>query len=230
MTALTPKARALVQAGKTALRATSADRERIEAALRVRLGSDALPLDNGVTAAGSGASWQAVAGVATGVCVLGALAVLALRPAASAPVPPARSAAPPPAQSALPDLPPTAAGAPAPFAVPPELGSSPEQPGTSAPRPRDRLAREVALLSRATSQLRAGHAAAALRTLGEHQRNFPNGALSEERRAAEAQALCLLGRVGEGRAKLAQLAPGSPAAARAAELCAEGASDAADRK
>jgi hypothetical protein len=218
MTALTPKARALIQASKTALRATSADRERIEAALRVRLGSDALPLDNGVPAAPSGVVWQAVAGVATGICVVGALAVLALRPAASAPL---RKVAPPPAQSALPNLPPIAAEVPA---------AVPAAPASSAARPRDRLAREVALLSRATSELRAGHAAAALRTLGEHQRSFPNGALSEERRAAEAQALCLLGRVREGRAELAQLAPGSPAAARAEQLCAQAAPGAGDRK
>jgi hypothetical protein len=228
MTALTPKARALIQSGRSALRATTADRERIEAALRVRLGSDALPHDNGITPAASSASWQTVAGVATGVCVLGALAFLVLRPAASAPVP--RSAAPAPAQHAPSDQPPTAAALPEPVAPAPEALSASETPTTPAPRVRDRLGREVALLSRAASELRAGHAAAALRTLAEHRRSFPNGTLSEERRAAEAQALCLLGRVREGRAELAQLAPGSPAAARAEQVCAPDASVAVDHK
>jgi hypothetical protein len=83
----------------------------------------------------------------------------------------------------------------------------------------DRLAQEVALLSRATSELRAGHAAQALKALAEHQRKFPAGALSEDRRAAKAQALCLLGRVVQGRAELARLPAQSPAAARAAQVC-----------
>jgi hypothetical protein len=86
-------------------------------------------------------------------------------------------------------------------------------------RARDRLAEEVALLSRATKALRAGRAAEALRALDEHQSKFPRGALSEERRAAKAEALCSLGRVREGRAELGRLAPQSPAAARAKQVC-----------
>jgi hypothetical protein len=77
----------------------------------------------------------------------------------------------------------------------------------------------VALLSRATSALRAGRAAEALKALDEHRRKFPNGTLSEERRAARAQALCSLGRIDEGRAELSLLAPRSPAAARASQVC-----------
>jgi len=80
----------------------------------------------------------------------------------------------------------------------------------------------VALLSRATSALRAGRAADALTLLNEHQHKFPKGVLSEERRAAKAQALCSLGRQTEGRAELARLAPHSPAAIRAQQACGNG--------
>jgi hypothetical protein len=214
MTDLNPKAHALMQAGRAALRATSADRERIEALLRTRLGTDALPHDTGVAHASSSISWQVVVGVAGGICILGVVALVALRPVASAPAASVRDPVVPAAQSAAFEPPPTAAEAPAPVAPASEL------PESQAPRVRDRLAREVSLLSRATSELRAGHAAAALKTLAEHRRSFPNGTLREERRAAEAQALCSLGRVREGRAELAQLAPGSPAAARAEQVCA----------
>jgi hypothetical protein len=220
MTDLNPKAHALMQAGRAALRATSADRERIEAQLRTRLGTDALPHDSGVAHTSSSASWQSVAGVASGICVLGAVAFFALRPASRAAVPQVRDSAVPEAQSAAYDPPPTAADVPARVAPAPEGVPAPETPTGTTPRVRDRLAREVALLSRATSELRAGHAAAALKTLAEHQRSFPNGTLREERRAAEAQALCALGRVREGRAELAQLAAGSPAAARTQQVCA----------
>jgi hypothetical protein len=75
------------------------------------------------------------------------------------------------------------------------------------------------LLSRATSDLHRGNAADALKVLNEHGREFPNGLLSEERRGARAQALCLLGRTSEARAELAHLTPQSPAAARAQQVC-----------
>jgi hypothetical protein len=77
----------------------------------------------------------------------------------------------------------------------------------------------VVLLSRATTALRAGRAVEALKALDEHQSRFPRGALGEERRAAKAQALCSLGRMSEGRAELARLAPESPALARAKQVC-----------
>ena len=92
-------------------------------------------------------------------------------------------------------------------------------PPASALHGQDGLAQEVALLTRATSDLRAGRAADALKALDEHQRKFPNGVLSVERRAARAQALCSLKRVSEGRAELTRLAPQSPAAARAKQVC-----------
>jgi hypothetical protein len=89
----------------------------------------------------------------------------------------------------------------------------------SAPAAPDALTLEVALLSRAISSLSAGRPGDALKTLNEHQRQFPHGILDQERRAAKAQALCSLGRVAEGRSELARLTPRSPAADRARQVC-----------
>ncbi|MEO7033439.1 MAG: hypothetical protein ABI548_06175 [Polyangiaceae bacterium] len=86
-------------------------------------------------------------------------------------------------------------------------------------RPEDRLAQEVALLSRATSNLRAGRPSDALKALDEYQRKFPTGVLAVEQRAVRAQTLCTLKRVSEGRAEAAHLAPQSPAAARTNQIC-----------
>jgi len=79
-----------------------------------------------------------------------------------------------------------------------------------APHPaRDRLAEEVVLLSRAQAALRSGRPAAALVALNEHEREFGNGLLVEERIAARARALCALGRDIEADAQLARLSPKS---------------------
>jgi hypothetical protein len=93
----------------------------------------------------------------------------------------------------------------------------PVEPATK--RASDRLSEEVTLLSRATSALRAGRASDALKTLNEHQSKFPKGLLSEERRAARAQALCALGRRPEAEREIAKLSPTSPQAARAKQAC-----------
>ncbi len=240
MVDLSPKARSLVQAGRSAFRATAGDRQRIETALRARLGAGTLPPGADGTGLAGPAAWHTVARLAIGVCVVGGAAFLALRPSASAPVPQAERSGHLPAAAparAAPQT--TAAGSSdtpeptrpvAPMVVAsPATATSAKVPAPSAPHKPDRLAQEVALLSRATAELRAGHAGKALQALDEHQRRFPSGALSEDRRAAKAQALCSLGRVSEGRAELAQLAPQSPAAARAKQVC-DSASAADDRQ
>jgi len=89
-------------------------------------------------------------------------------------------------------------------------------------RARDGLAEEVALLSRAETELHAGRPAKALVALAEHQRKFPRGALAEERTAARIQALCALGRNDEANAQLRQLlhiSPNSPQEGRARQAC-----------
>ena len=84
---------------------------------------------------------------------------------------------------------------------------------------RDRLAQEVALLSRAQAALRSGKPAVALEALNEHERKFGNGLLAEERMAARAQALCALGRNAEADAQLAQLSPNSLHGQSARQAC-----------
>lgn len=217
MTDLNPRARALIRAGRGAWRPSADDRERIESALRERLGPDALTPESSVSApVTKSLSWQSIAaGAALSACVLGAVAYLALRPAVNAPAPAARSAtvASQPVVSHVPESP---VSEPA-RSEPPALKASQR---LERALPNDGLAREVALLSRATTALRAGNPALALKALDEHQHRFPNGALSEERRAARARALCSLGRMEEGRRQLSQLTPGTPASALAEQLCA----------
>jgi hypothetical protein len=80
----------------------------------------------------------------------------------------------------------------------------------------------VAILSRAETDLHAGRFASAIRALDEHQRVFPIGALTQERVAARARALCGLGRTAEAAtelARLARLSPNSPHESRARKAC-----------
>lgn len=226
MAALGPKARALVQEGRSALRPAAGDRERIEAALRAQLGPAALPPPSSVAPpppVGAAAGWQALAAkVLVGAGLAGGALYLALsnrtpEPRAIVSAPPVAPAA---AVSSLDEQVNEVPAPTEPLEVAQPVAAHPTTASSeSAPRARDRLAEEVALLSRATSMLRAGRAAEALKSLDEHQTKFPRGALSEERRVAKAQALCSIGRVSEGRAELARLAPGSPAAARAKQAC-----------
>jgi hypothetical protein len=228
MAALGPRARELVQAGRSALRPTGGDRDRIEAALRAQLGPAALPPQGSIAPPPvvATASWKAVLGTVLGVGAIGGALYLAFSPdrreappAVLTPPPTVSAVALPPSlPSARPsEAPPLAAlEVASPAVVAPPATASSESPAFHA---RDRLAEEVALLSHATKALRGGHAAEALKALDEHQSKFPRGVLTEERRAARAEALCSLGRTNEGRAELGRLAPQSPAAARAKQVC-----------
>lgn len=219
MADLSPNARALIEQSRSALRPNAGDRERIESALRERLGPDVLSADAPSSPSVGLASTRALFRVAIGVCVVGGgVALWALRPNAS----PLHSTSAPAPGVHLPNPPLSAAPtAPEPESIEPSAPSGPlaALPASGAPRKRDPFAQEVALLARATEQLHLGNAGKALRALQEHQRRFPNGTLSEERRAAKAQALCLMQRVREGRAEQSGLEPNSPAAARAREVC-----------
>jgi hypothetical protein len=233
MAALSPKARALLEAGRNSLRPADGDRERIEAALRAQLGPAVLPPQGSVAPppVGAAAGWQALAGkVLLGAGLIGAAAYLVLSsdkgtaPQALLTPPPSTSVAALPLSAATGEAgeantPVNSLETTPPTVVAPPVTAS---PSVAVPTERDRLAEEVALLSRATKALRAGRAAEALKALNEHQSKFPRGALSEERRAAKAEALCSLGNMNEGRAELNRLAPQSPAAARAKQVCDSG--------
>lgn len=220
---MSPKAAALLRAGREALRPSTADRERVTAALRVRLGHAALPLAVGAsTSFFARSAWAKVSAVGAAVGLAGGLTFLALREPTHPPLrgplhqidlaTEAGTAQPAPKAPASAAAPPLAAAAPA-------VSSAPTR--TRA----DRLAEEVAILSRATSELHSGRPAGALRALDEHQRKFPRGLLVEERRAARVQALCALGRKSEAKPELERLvksAPQSPTTLRAKQVCGSG--------
>jgi hypothetical protein len=87
---------------------------------------------------------------------------------------------------------------------------------------RDALSEEVAILSRAETDLYGGRAESALKALDEHERRFGHGVLEEERTAARIQALCALGRTAEADTELARLArisPKSPHAEHSRQAC-----------
>lgn len=222
MGSLNGDANEVIRAGRSALRATGVDRERIERALAARLGPHAFPPSTAVTSSVRLLTLRVIAGAAVGASVIGA-AFYASSSRINEPI--TATVAPTSQQvahsSTLPTIPnsaPASGGAqPAqPTSAPAEPTNSPP---ASAPRHQDALTREVALLSRAVAALNAGRAGEALATLNEHQRQFPRGILGAERQAAKAQALCSLGRLSQGRAELAHLSPKSTAASRAKQVC-----------
>jgi len=226
MSELSPEARGLIDDGHSVLRPSSGDRARVRSALAARLGGAALLLPHQAIAAApkSLLLWSQMhtvfAGVSAGLLAIGAsyfAAQSSVEPPTSPPVKPPSVApmAPRPSIAPLKSSPRVESE---PSSVEPEPAVSPvrRQP------PVDPLVEEVAILSRATSALRAGRPAEGLRLLNEHQRKFPNGRLAEERRSARIQALCALGNRTEAEAELARLAqssPRSPHLARAQRAC-----------
>ena len=213
MSTLSPKGRDLVRAGRRAFQPTDADRERLLGALRSQLGDTALPPDVGSVAAVAAAGqsvWPIISAIVVGIGIVGGALVLALHPGMGRDNPPEARVAP--VVAATQGIDPVAP--PAPPATDP-----PAPTASSAHRPQDRLAAEVAILSRATRDLRAGRPADAIKALDEYRRKFPKGLLSEEQRAARAQALCALGRFDEANEKLALLAPQSTLAVQAKQFC-----------
>ena len=97
--------------------------------------------------------------------------------------------------------------------VPDQVASSGAQDGVDE---------EVRLLALAYSLLRTGQPAQALATLSEHERRFPNGKLTESRRAARILALCDSGQGNAARAESKQFLatyPGSPFSNRVRGAC-----------
>ena len=75
--------------------------------------------------------------------------------------------------------------------------------GSALPKPSASMAEQLALLERARAALGRGDSDAALRILGEHARDYPTSALSEEREALAIKALARAGRLAEASARLA---------------------------
>jgi hypothetical protein len=213
---LKPEAQKVVEASREAFRPSDADRERVFQALMPQVGG---PLGGAVAGGTLKATLVTVSAAIVGLGLAGGGLYLAERPPQPAPaevpvVVPAMKPAAAPAAPA-PELPERT--------LPVPLQAEPVAKKSSVPsRAADGLAEEVAILSRASSELRAGRPAAALKALDEHQRSFPGGVLAQERTAARIQALCALGRTKEARSaleRLARTAPGSPHEARARKAC-----------
>lgn len=224
MTDLSSRARALVQSGRGLHGPTDEDRERVGRALEVRLGTSLLLAETSKAAAATTSSlfrshWPWLAGAVVGAGITGIALVLSapakLDVGNAGPVPSATAVA-----VNVPESAPVPASDSANVAALAPPAAEPGKAPSGATRPaRDGLAEEVALLSRATSDLHANKPSAALAVLDEYQRRFPKGQLAQERRAARAQALCALGRGSEAELELARLAPGSLSAARAQQAC-----------
>jgi RNA polymerase sigma-70 factor (ECF subfamily) len=135
--------------------------------------------------------------------------------------PPIEEAAPPPAPS------PTAATSPTTTEPSRDAAriTSPARPAdasTTEPPPSDGLGVETELLRRASTELSAGNASAALRTTIDHARRFPDSTLADLRTALRIEALCELGKTEQarGEAKLfLRERPGSPVAERIDKAC-----------
>lgn len=231
MTELSAKAHELTRAARCLDYPTVLDRERIERALRVRLGVSSFdqpspaPTTSALRAVGITwplASTVVGAALVITVSVLGAMYLFKGNIELASGTPASRLA--PIASS------PTVSDETAPKQPPPTTPAASSDAPAAGPRQRvpnpgptsDRLAQEVALMTRATSNLRAHRALQALQVLDEYQRLFPSGLLNQERHAARAQALCELNRPTEARADIALLEPRSPAAARATQACHDG--------
>ena len=220
LTRLTLGAEELVQAGREALRPNEADRARVFQAVVAQVGG-------GPGAEGLAAPSTAPA-AASGIAVKIAAAIVVIGAAGGGLFLGVRTERPPPRSAATAAVP-SAALPPAPADKVPESARSAvtraeaaEKRAPVAPRPADRLAEEIAILSQASAALHAGRPAAALKALDEHRRKFPRGALGQERTSARIQALCALGRTNVARAELARLArasPSSPHVARARKTC-----------
>jgi len=223
MSALSIKGRDLVRAGRRAYQMTDADRARLHSALQARLGDAAMAPGAGSSATAAAISrtpWWLIPVVVVGIGIVGGALYIVRHPS------PEPDKTPEPSIVAEMDPSPTLAPIEPPTTEQPTNDSpalttehSPKLPSASAHRPNDKLAAEVAILSVATRDLRAGHPAQALKALDEYRRRFPKGLLSDEQQAARAQALCALGRFDEAKAKLTGLPPDAPLTIRAKQIC-----------
>jgi len=212
---LSPLARELVQSGQGAHDPSAADQERILSALHTRIaaGEGQPEPDGSLPPPAPKAPWGLISAGGIGAGLIAAAVAWSSPEPTPAVAPTPVVATPAPAPSAAVPVEPTQQPDASPPAGPPHSAPAPSS------KPNSRLAEEVEILSRATSALHAGRAEDALAAAAEHQKKFPQGLLTEERRSARAQALCLLGRTSEAKRELDRLAPSSPQAARARQRC-----------
>jgi hypothetical protein len=186
-----------LQLARRGLAPTSAERERLRAAIAARA---ARPGGSAESSAGEAPrGWSALkasgaSGLAAGVVLLalGFAGGLLLGRQRDVPAP-----APAPAAAAATTVTATASASVAEVSVPaPPVEREQRVPAPAKPRPRasaarsDAFERELALLQRAERALRSEDPALALSLLSELERDHPRAALAEERRAARVMANC----------------------------------------
>jgi hypothetical protein len=229
---LSPELQELVLAGRSVNQPTAADFDRVLLALQTRFGAAAAA--SGAPATVPKGLLGTIGGKAIGLSVLGlalvfgGVATYSLRDRGVASnradvVSGTEVVVPPSTPDAMPILE-SATQTPAMVESPldqSKLASTPVHPRESS-RGHDRLSQEVAILSRAETELHSGRAGNALKLLNEHEQRFRNGILTEERTAARIQALCALGRVADANAQLSKLRPGSLHGDRSQQACASG--------
>lgn len=141
--------------------------------------------------------------------------------AAGVAVPAAPSASQEAPAAVVPSAEPRPVSAPSASAPAPRRVASAAVPPAAAPAD-DGLEAETGLLRKAQEDLRAGRPGSALAALEEHDADFKNGVLHEERLAQHILALCALGRTDEARAEARRFlaaSPRSPMAERVRTSC-----------
>jgi len=214
---LDPELAALLEAERTAMPAAGA-LERVWS----RVAGGVVPPGSGGPGAGGAdggtrTGWLTAhaAGVAVATFVVGGVVGAGLHAVLRPPAPerivyverpaaPVATGLPAPASSVAPSTPPSS---PTPLpAVPSTRASARAAPSSSVTS----LQAERALLDDARSALGSGDAATALTLLDDHGRRFPRGQLGEEREALTIQALVMLQRSEEARARAAHFRAVSP--------------------
>lgn len=221
---LNKEAAELMKQGKSALKPAAADKARVLAALQARLptASDAAASGTAETSATTSVGVKGVLLVTGVVAAVAAMIVVARQPSApesSEQAPTAAEVAPLPTAVASLDAPAeTVVVSPATTTVTSTVAATPA-PKTSRGDSPDRLAEEVALLTRAERAYHAGDLSRALSLVDQHRREFPRGTLGQERVHLRLQVLCGLGRVNDAKAEQARLERLAPGRAPSGEVC-----------
>lgn len=219
---LNREAAELMKEGRSALKPAAADKARVLAALQARLPTAPELAAHGPAqpSTGLGIGTKGLLLVTGVVAVVGA--VIALRQSEPRDV---SNVAPSAVVAPLPTAPVDLDVAAAPNLVPAPIPAasstvlSTPAPKTSRAESPDRLAEEVALLTRAERAYHAGDLSRALSLVDQHRREFPRGTLGQERVHLRLQVLCGLGRVSEAKAEQARLVRLAPGRAAAGDVC-----------
>jgi hypothetical protein len=246
MDELNSHARALLDAANTFDDPTDMDRDRVRAAVLMRVGSvaavgtatvAAAKASSAAASAGpllastltSAALFSSAAAKLGAVVVLGALATvgayIAFHPAhhSAAPVPAAKPTLAPLAAPVGAAIPPAAVDAQPAVSDAVDLPTDDAKPSPAHPHARNAdLEGEMKLLRQADAALRRGDSAAALAAVNKHAALYPSGVLSQEREGVRAIALCSAGSMSQGQAaarRFLEQASKSPLSSRIRSAC-----------